>query len=134
MKVSILLTVLSSALAGPAYAQADDLVRVYVTGEKLTANCRAYLATVRAGSRATAQQAFDAGNCWGFVAGVLEAADFEGMTSTASDAPKFCLPNNVNTNILVEIVAQYGDQNPSSQRMPGYYLTRLALSESFPCT
>ena len=134
MKVSSLLAMLSFALATPAPAQTDEgFVRDYMTGVELTEKCRSYLAMIRSGGQASGQQAFDGGICWGFVAGVLESVDFEGLASTSSGAPAFCLPSDVNANIMVEIVAQYGDEHPTSQRMSGYNLTRFALAQSFPC-
>src|SRR3974377_1969507 len=107
----------------PIYA-----IPIYMTGEELTKECRAFLHARRTG-RWTAQQGFDVARCYGFVVGVLDALREEQIFELWN----VCLPTNANANDLAETVALFLDQNPGTRNEAGYALVMRALAHSFPC-
>ena len=115
----------------PTYTKADDMVGIYMTGEQLTHDCRAFLEFRRQGGRASAQQGFDSAMCLAFVEGVHDA-EILGV-SPSQLAPAACVPRGSNANSLAEIVANFADQNPALRGSAGYVLVKRALAQSFPC-
>lgn len=110
-------------------------VLVYMSGEALTKNCRAFMEVRRTGAVQATQQSWDAGECYGFVVGVID--HFGVMASIGApqieNIGRFCLAEDVNANDAVEVVARYVDDHPEKRSLGAYFLTRQALAEKFPC-
>jgi hypothetical protein len=123
-------------IANTGTATSSDGALVYMTGETLTQDCRAFLEFRRSGGNiTTAQQAWNASQCYGFVVGIL---DHFGVMKALAAPPldnlgSFCIADSVNAHDVTEVVARYLDQHPEKRNVGGYFLTRQALAEKFPC-
>ncbi len=131
------LVIATAALAGlltAATAQTSpaDAIRVYVSGQILTKNCRSFMTLVRNQMVGTHQVNFDAGQCLSFVAGVLDTISFEGIRPT-SQLPRICPPDSLNATTAAEMVAKYADENPQDRDLAGYAIVRKAIGAIYPC-
>lgn len=110
-------------------------VLLYMTGEALTKDCRAFMEVRRTGVAKFSEQSWGAGECYGFVVGVI---DHFGVMASLGAPPvenigRFCLSEEVNANDAVEVVARYLDERPEKRSLGAYFLVRQALAEKFPC-
>jgi Ssp1 endopeptidase immunity protein Rap1a len=136
IKFAFALCLISSFMPVPTLAQGkeEELVTIYLTGVRLTENCRSYVALKRKGGVTSAQQAHDAGVCWAFVVGVVDTIAFEKLQQSPLGAAEVCPPQGIDSSILVEVVSKFADDNPAALAKSGYVLTRTALNEKYPCT
>jgi hypothetical protein len=124
--------VMSASITRATSPNPQDGIAVYNSGEALTNHCRSYMTLVRNQMRGTNQIGLDAGQCYGFVVGVLDTMTFEGVRSFPS-LPRFCLPRELNANAATEVVANYADQNPQVRGETAYQIIRRALAAAYPC-
>lgn len=109
-------------------------IGVYMSGELLTKHCRAYLSMRQSSNpdfATSGGQAYSAGTCYAFVVGVQDALGFRGFEGDYM--PPFCIPEGANAHSMAEVVARYLNQHPEKRDKAGYFLTREALAEGFPC-
>lgn len=135
MKWTLPVVVVAAGIARSTPAPAEAPLLVYMTGEALTKDCRAFLAVRRNGAATGPQQLWDAGECYGFVEGVI---DHFGVMNSLGAQPidnigRFCLTAAINVNDATEVVARYTDEHPEERSMAGYFLVRRALAQKFPC-
>ncbi len=104
----------------------------FIDGTGLTKYCRSYLAQKANGDRqGSVQSAYDAGFCQGVVYSALDARAF--LPEGQAPVMNFCLPDQINANDAVEVVARFLDTNPALRSQPAYILVRRALAEAYPC-
>ena len=110
---------------------------IFMTGERLTEYCRAFMLTRRQGDKGTPQQVGDAALCLAYVEGIMDAVTSENLhieRSKSNESPiPICLPTQITGNTLTEVVARFLDQNPALRTFGGATLVIRALELSFPC-
>jgi len=74
-------------------------------------------------SRGDSVSAFAAGNCWGYVAAVVDS--IPGGEGFAPD-------EHVKLTQHVDVVLKYLREYPAERHKPAYYLARTALENAFP--
>ena len=72
---------------------------------------------------------YDAGNCLGFAAGIVDAETVNGVVQQK----RFCVPTSVTGSQLVKVIAKYGDAHPEKLHMPAVWFVFEALEKAFPC-
>lgn len=129
---SILIGSLLALLCGQASGQT---VALYTSSENLTKSCRAYLQLARLGKQTNSpQMAFDAGFCQGIVYSAMDVNSMHSEEIRTSEAlPAFCVPDTVNGNDAVEVVANFIDNRPDLRTLAGYTIVRRALAATWPC-
>lgn len=99
-----------------------------MNGERLTPLCRLAKASV-AGTQVGTQMTWtQAGECLGFIEGVLDAT-----TSYPQASTHICFPNGSMSGTLIEIVTDYLDKHPENRHFSATSLVITALQEAFPC-
>ena len=66
----------------------------------------------------------------GYLEGIVDSTN--GILNTTSGA-KFCVPNGVSANQLIDITYTYFEQNPQLRHFTADSLVAAALQKSFPC-
>lgn len=109
---------------------------VYMSGQELTTDCRVFLKLRQSGGLASMTDAFNAGECYGFVVGILDKSNADFNTTVVSHegvTPSFCPGDTVNANDATEVVARYTDEHPENRSLAGYFLAAQALAKAYPC-
>lgn len=70
------------------------------------------------------------GFCIGYIAGAYDMLD--GLSSGAG-SNLVCLPSNVQTGEMVDVVKAYLQENPDERSKPAMYNVLTALNIAFPC-
>ncbi len=70
------------------------------------------------------------GFCIGYIAGAYDM--LEGLSSGAG-SNLVCLPSNVQTGELVDVVKTYLQENPDERLKPAMFNVLTALNVAFPC-
>lgn len=69
----------------------------------------------------------------GYVAGIVDAANWDVEVKVVEDVPKFCLRSNVTIGQLTEIVCRKLKDRSDVRDMPAAIFVRLVLRDVFPC-
>lgn len=129
----VCITIVTSASVNAGDKPAGHGVFAHQTSEELTSHCRAFMQWRRTGL-ATVQESHDAGLCYGFVMGVVDAFYFQGEPIFRTFlGGSICLPEKTNARSLTEIVARFVDQNPELRHLAPVELVLRALAHSYPC-
>ncbi|WP_366932471.1 Rap1a/Tai family immunity protein [Mesorhizobium sp.] len=116
--------------------RASETVGVYMPGNVLNAQCRAFLEVRRSGNKVeTAQVAWNASQCYGYVMGILDHFNVANATAghQQDQLGSFCIPEGADSKDVTEVVARFLDEHPEKRSIAGYYLVRQALTEKYPC-
>jgi hypothetical protein len=109
MRVTTTGSIVALSLGGLAPAQAQTLA-IWITGDRLTNACRAFLTMARNKGRVNHQIAHDSDMCFGLVSGAVDALMIEEADSRRQET--IYLPLGVDRKNVVEVVANYVDQRP----------------------
>jgi hypothetical protein len=76
--------------------------------------------------------------CHGYIEGIADAEDLEGLRESGFMDPKakrnaLCLPAGVQLGQLKDVVVQYLEGHPERRHRSAAALVELALSAAFPC-
>jgi hypothetical protein len=76
--------------------------------------------------------------CYGYIEGIADANDLEGLRESGFMDPKakrnaLCLPAGVQLGQLKDVVVQYLEGHPERRHRSAAALVELALSAAFPC-
>lgn len=101
----------------PGFSLAQQSVS-YLTGNDLLSLCK---------SANPAQRNY----CSGYVTGALDQQRF--LEAAAALAPLVCVPQNVASGQLADVVAKHLEAQPAKRHYSAASLTIGALSDAFPC-
>lgn len=108
---------------GAAMAEGGD-------GNELLGQCQYYIKLVDGGTVRTDAH-FDAGECGGFVDGVVTSTIF--YSDDLNKDGKFCVPGTATHSQMVRVVVKYLKDNPKMLNKERTGLVWLALKDAYPC-
>jgi hypothetical protein len=108
---------------GSAMAEGGD-------GNELLRQCQYYIKLADGGAVRTDVH-FDAGECSGFVEGVVASTFF--YSNDLKKDEKFCVPGTVTYSQSVRVVVKYLKDNPKQLNKSRTGLVWAALKDAYPC-
>lgn len=124
MKAGIAATVTLIAALGCGEAAAKT------TGNELLNYCQTMIRVMDNGTTTQSlEEAFNAGQCLGFVSGVRNASEL----SLVPEPIRSCTPQSATMGQLARVITKYLKDNPSELNLDQTFLAMLALKGAYPC-
>lgn len=125
MKAGIAVTfaLVAALVCGAASASSN-------TGNELLNNCQTMLRIMDSGTATQSlEEAFNAGQCLGFVSGVRNTSDL----TRAPEPLRSCVPKTATMGQLARVITKYLKDNPSELNLEQTLIAMLALKSAYPC-
>jgi len=104
----------------------------YEDGNTLLKDCEAAIRFSDTSVKASAEDAFPAGMCFGKITGLRDMSSFQGLIYPETKS-LFCVPEKVINNQLAMIGIKYMKDNPAMLHKRGTSILILAFRDAFPC-